>query len=229
METRRSSTAAFAGRLVLPVILIATTIAASRLLLPVHDTPARAPLTALVYACAGIFALLFFSPRGRGAPAALGWSALVASLVAVVAVLDPVARPVAHALPALVFTVFLVCATLMVLKQDIATPALFALLALASLAPVFAAPLVEAAGNPERLTMLVVSASPLTALAVSLDLDYLRTGWFYAHSALGSLRYTYPAWGAACLLLAFLPTTAVLRAVLPLCSRTLRTADEAYR
>ena len=44
------------------------------------------------------------------------------------------------------------------------------------------------------MTNLIVGASPLSAFAVSLDIDYLRTSWFYNHSVLGSLRYEYVSW-----------------------------------
>ena len=60
--------------------------------------------------------------------------------------------------------------------------------------PIWLGPLAETAGNPMLLTNLIVAASPLSALAVALDLDVLRTNWFYQHSALGSLRYEYFSW-----------------------------------
>ena len=49
---------------------------------------------------------------------------------------------------------------------------------------------------------LIIGISPLSALAVSLDLDYLRSNWFYQHSVLGSLRYEYLSWSAYVLILA---------------------------
>jgi hypothetical protein len=60
--------------------------------------------------------------------------------------------------------------------------------------PIWLGPIAEAAGNPMWLTNLIVAASPLSALAVALDLDVLRTNWFYQHSVLGSLRYEYFSW-----------------------------------
>ena len=60
--------------------------------------------------------------------------------------------------------------------------------------PIWLGPIVEATGNPMLLTNWIVAASPLSALAVALDLDVLRTNWFYQHSALGSLRYEYFSW-----------------------------------
>jgi hypothetical protein len=38
----------------------------------------------------------------------------------------------------------------------------------------------------------VVALSPLSHLAVPLELDYLRGAWFYQHSPLGGLRFDYP-------------------------------------
>jgi hypothetical protein len=60
--------------------------------------------------------------------------------------------------------------------------------------PIWLGPIAGAAGNPMLLTNLIVAASPLSALAVALDLDVLRTNWFYQHSVLGSLRYEYFSW-----------------------------------
>ena len=60
--------------------------------------------------------------------------------------------------------------------------------------PIWLGPLAETAGNPMLLTNWIVAVSPLSALAVALDLDVLRTNWFYQHSALGSLRYEYFSW-----------------------------------
>jgi len=60
--------------------------------------------------------------------------------------------------------------------------------------PIWLGPIAEATGNPMWLTNLIVAASPLSAFAAALDLDVLRTNWFYQHSALGSLRYEYFSW-----------------------------------
>jgi len=60
--------------------------------------------------------------------------------------------------------------------------------------PIWLGPIAEAAGNPMWLTNWIVAASPLSAFAIALDLDVLRTNWFYQHSALGSLRYEYFSW-----------------------------------
>ena len=60
--------------------------------------------------------------------------------------------------------------------------------------PIWLGPIAEAAGNPMLLTNWIVAVSPLSAFAAALDLDVLRTNWFYQHSMLGSLRYEYLPW-----------------------------------
>ena len=55
-----------------------------------------------------------------------------------------------------------------------------------------------------------MGSSPLTALSVAVDLDYLRAEWFYATSALGSMRYAYPGWTQAVTVLSVVPAGAIL-------------------
>ena len=57
----------------------------------------------------------------------------------------------------------------------------------------------------------VVGISPLTHLAVAAGNDLLRNQWFYQHSNLAALQFTYPgrteltwSYASACLLLAFI-------------------------
>lgn len=66
-------------------------------------------------------------------------------------------------------------------------------LAFAGLAPLWLGPAAALAGDP-RVGDLALAVSPLVHLASAADLDLLRTTWFYAHSLLGSLRFTYPPW-----------------------------------
>jgi hypothetical protein len=60
--------------------------------------------------------------------------------------------------------------------------------------PIWLGPVAELSGNSGWVTNLVVAVSPLSAFSVALDFDFLRTNWFYQHSALGSLRYAYASW-----------------------------------
>ena len=70
--------------------------------------------------------------------------------------------------------------------------------------PVWLGPLAEMSGNWPWLTNAIVAISPISLFATALDLDVLRTSWFYEHSVLGSLRYAYPSWGATVAVLAIL-------------------------
>ncbi len=78
---------------------------------------------------------------------------------------------------------------------------IFTILAILFALPIWLGPLAEQTGNSPGLTNLIVGASPLSALAVSLDIDYLRTSWFYKNSVLGSLRYDYVSWSAYVIIL----------------------------
>lgn len=79
-----------------------------------------------------------------------------------------------------------------------------------STAPVWLAPLAEATGNVPWLTNAIVGLSPLSALAVALDFDILRSNWFYEHSAIGSMRYAYPASNTYLIILLVLSSIAAL-------------------
>jgi len=75
--------------------------------------------------------------------------------------------------------------------------------------PLWLGPLAEAFNPHQFIVDGIVSLSPISHLAVLLQVDYLRSDWFYQHSALGSLRFHYPAlW-----LLAFLYTALLCCAV----------------
>lgn len=145
----------------------------------------------------------------------------VSSAVAVVLAMlliglaDPLTRPFAENLPVLLTLLLLTALSCSMLLAVLSRPALLALLlALAGL-PLWAAPLVEWAGNPPLLTALVVGVSPLTVFAVALEFDFLRSEWWYAHSALGSLRYTYPGGEILFAALAVLPGIYAVRHVRP--------------
>jgi hypothetical protein len=58
--------------------------------------------------------------------------------------------------------------------------------------PVWLLPL-HGSANPGPWALdALVAVNPLTHLAVLTGTDWLRSDWFYRHSALGSLRYAYP-------------------------------------
>jgi len=59
---------------------------------------------------------------------------------------------------------------------------------LTATAPLWMAPLAE---QLPAISSTIVNISPLTYLAVISDYDFLRSAWFYRHTPLGGLRYTY--------------------------------------
>ena len=200
------------GTAVLRLLLAGTTVALSQLLFSIDDEPARAAWVVTIYACAGLFAALVFRPRGETPVFSLfGWCATVTALVVAISVADPDARPALAFLPRVSVTFMLLAATVAIATKRLPVPVAVAIVGLLSLMPVWAAPAVELAGNPARFTDTVVAASPLTVFSVSLDLDYLRTSWFYINSSLGSMRYSYPSWISLCLFLSALPAAAIVR------------------
>ena len=71
---------------------------------------------------------------------------------------------------------------------------LLILLTLAA-APLYLGGLAEHHSQRGWLVNTIVNMSPVSHLAVALDVDYLRSNWFYSHSRLGSLRFDYLAPG----------------------------------
>ena len=191
-------------------LLLTATILLSRMLLPVIEEPAKPALVVVVYSCAALLALLIFRPQADTSIArTLGWSLTTTVIFAAILLLDPLTRGIAIAFPGIVMTVLLLSATVGIVGQRMPMSVAVAIFALLTLAPLWAAPAVELAGNPAWLTNAVVASSPLTSIATALDLDYLRTSWFYATSALGSMRYAYPDWISVCVILSLVPLAAV--------------------
>ncbi|WP_405234313.1 hypothetical protein [Lentisalinibacter salinarum] len=199
------------ARLALAAVLVLI----SGLVVPVGTEPAAALLSAAIYGCAGILATLLFLVRCDDArPERSLFEAAVATLlVGLIVLADPVTRSLAGVLDGYLLAVFLLCATAATAARTISVGKLITVFAALTLAPVWAGPLVELAGNPGWLRGLVIGASPLTALSVAIELDYLRTPWFYAHSALGSMRYDYPTWLTILACLSVLPAAVLVRRV----------------
>jgi len=167
----------------------------------------------LVYASTTCMAVLLFVPVGHPLSikslSALSRRCGVATLLFVVAMFaDSQTRgALGQALPLALMVFLLTLAALAPVLAMSATSALvrqsvFVVLAILLAAPVWLAPLAEQAGTWPGMPNLIIGISPLSALAVSLDLDYLRSNWFYQHSVLGSLRYEYLSWSAYVLILA---------------------------
>ena len=211
--------------------LVGATMLMARLLLPVTEEPAQSALITVSYACVALIALLIFRPPLRTTSIGLlRWCLTVTILFAVILIADPVTRPLLVLVPRVAITLLLLAATIAIATRGMPMPIAVTLVALFVFVPIWAAPAVELARNPIGLTNAVVAASPLTAFAAALDLDYLRTSWFYANSALGSMRYAYPAWSTVCVLLSILPVAACLAAFMrPLANPLNRIAKEAHQ
>ena len=216
---------------ILSPCLVGATMLVGRLLLPVSQEPAQPALVAVSYACVALVALLIFRPPGRtGTTDLISWCLVVSVLFAAVLIADPLTRPLLLLVPKISMTLLLLAATVAIATRRTPVPIVVTLVMLFTLVPLWAGPAVELAGNPGRFTNTVVAVSPLTAFAVALDLDYLRTTWFYANSALGSMRYSYPGWPLVCLLLSIVPVAAILAAVIrPLAISFNRIAKEAHQ
>ena len=216
---------------ILRLCLVGATMLAGRFLLPVSQDPAQSALVALSYSCVALVALLIFRPPVRtGTIDLLLWCLVASVLYAAILIADPVTRPLMFVLPKILMTLLLLAATVAIATRRMPVPIVVTLVMLFTLVPLWAGPAVELAGNPGRLTNTVVAVSPLTVFAVALDLDYLRTSWFYANSALGSMRYAYPGWPLVCLLLSIVPVAGILVAVFrPLAITFNRKAKEAHQ
>jgi hypothetical protein len=131
--------------------------------------------------------------------AATGSSLVTLAFVAVLMVLYGPAVPLTSLLRLAVTVWLMLFATLLMLQllpgaAEHRRAALLTAFVVLGATPIWLGPVVEATGNPLLLTNLVVAVSPLCAISVALDIDLLRSGWFYTHSVLGSLRYDYLSW-----------------------------------
>lgn len=190
-----------------------------RITIDVTNGPVRDSLLLLMYATSACFACILLHPGRRPGTreswrtALLQCAVIVAVFVAATAVDSQTRTMFAQLLPItimLFLVLLLLNAVLLALPESAANaqPMVFVAVAVLFALPICLGPLVEAAGNPTLFSNSVVAASPLSAFAVSIDLDYLRTRWFYQYSVLGSLRYDYAPWFAY---VAFL-TTAIATA-----------------
>ncbi len=187
------------------VIPLTAVILLANSLFVVPQGPGERALLALVYAATTLAAAVLLTPLDREFTRASWWSlvrhsAITATVFLAVALIDPQTRVLGAQLflTAAVLFLLLLAALVPVLNyarhrtstRQILFSAIIALL----LAPIWLGPLAEISGNPELMTNLIVGMSPLSAIAATMDLDYLRTSWFYQHSVIGSLRYEYFSW-----------------------------------
>ena len=108
--------------------------------------------------------------------------------------------------------------------REMATWTVFAVLVLLGSAPLWLGPMAELLANGDRAVLdAVIGVSPLTHLAVASDNDLLRNQWFYQHSNLAALQWSYPGLGT--IILCYL--TAILAlAIAPIAVRVARAAAE---
>ncbi len=181
-------------------IPVALALLVTGILLDIQPQPGHDALFALALAgTAAPLAILFAPLRDSATLAALDAAVITLAVVVVLVAVPAVAIP-AVPLLRLGVTCFLVTlAAIAVLaivpgaSGQVRAMLITAMLALIA-APVWLGPVAELTGNTSTLTNLIVAVSPLSAFATALELDVLRTTWFYQHSALGSLRYEYLSW-----------------------------------
>lgn len=151
-----------------------------------------------VVACA-LLAMLAVDATPHSTGATLTWAALAALAVLLLAAATGAVEGSAAALAAGVFLLvgsfgLVLAVAAAALRDRLAAAAVLAALGvLAVAAPIWLGPIAERFAPTGMLVDGIVAVSPLSYLAVLADHDYLRATWFYEHSAIGSLRYDYPA------------------------------------
>jgi hypothetical protein len=204
-------------------------------------TPAGAlpgPLQALAQASAvALFAALMAprpgagSPPGQSATAVLGWAA-GAALASVILLIPPVrsltdvgtVAMLAMGVGVLTFLAGSLLVGLGALLGDrrSASRIVVLLLLVLGAAPLWLGPAAELLAGRQAVVDTVVAISPLSYLGVLADVDYLKSDWFYRHTAFGGLRYAYPS--VAGFTAAYLALGAAALGLRPLLARTGRRA-----
>lgn len=175
--------------------------------------PAAGPWLELFYSTALCFSAILILPlkveySARSVFVVARNGAISVAIFLLAVILDPLAHSAFVRLAPLAAILFLMLLLFSLLVQAFeprfsgTRPVLLVIVAALFSLPVWLGPLAEATGNSSMITNLIVGASPLSAFAVALDMDYLRTSWFYQNSALGSLRYDYLTWPAYLIILA---------------------------
>jgi len=193
------------------------------------------------YTAAGALAVLLaplfvpVSPRA-GAPLRLIACAAAAALLVVSAgfLLAPRAIPVAGvaAVGAVTFAIVLASsAALLLLSRsnlvrgraaalEAGRFALVGTIAFAGSAPLWLGPVASGSPGREAIADTLLAASPLIHLAVAAGADLLRSPWFYEHTSVGSLRFSYPQ--------PWLATLVYLMVAAALCIPALRYRQESH-
>ncbi|MEM9057358.1 MAG: hypothetical protein AAGD86_07770 [Pseudomonadota bacterium] len=181
-----------------PAALLAAATLCAALLLPLPAPPTLAlPATVALAALVLLPALpTLAAPWKTALVTALGWSAGAGLCAALALVGRAPAATLSGAALAVTLIVVAGAGLWHLLDRRAARPARWrfaTVLLLTGTAPLWAAP---AASLNDGIATLVACASPLSLLGVLVDYDYLRSGFFYQHSALGALSYRYPSAGA---------------------------------
>jgi hypothetical protein len=58
--------------------------------------------------------------------------------------------------------------------------------------PIWLGPWIDTYPLNQTVVDLIISASPLTHLAIMAEFDYLRSQWFYQHTPYGAIQFSYP-------------------------------------
>ena len=205
------------------VIPVAASLLAARLLFAVPSGPGESALLILIYATATFLSAFLLIPVDPDISTRSFLTLLGRCLASVITFL--VATQIdtqAHAtliqlIPiSSVLFLLLICALglmqIFVEQQSNVRQIGFFAIAMITSIPLWLGSIAEITGNQLMTTNLIVGANPLTALAVALDFDYLRTNWFYQHSVLGSLRYEYYSWSSYVLILILITGALAFRA-----------------
>ena len=212
------------------VIPIAISLMLSRYFFSIPHAPGETSLHVLVYAGTACFAALLLVPVGanfslRGLLALSRRCAAIVLVFVIAVFLDSRTRGAIGQILPLASMLFLLTIVVLapVFRFSSASAQVrqivFVVLATLFAIPLWLGPLAEQAGQLPALPSVLVGLNPLSALAVSLDVDYLRSSWFYQNSVLGSLRYEYVAWSVYMLILATVVAGFGVAAAMPCISR----------
>ncbi len=95
----------------------------------------------------------------------------------------------------LAMMIFLMSLLLASLRCVFSRSMLIAVFALLLGSPLWLSPLLDSNLLSTQWVNPLLALNPMTHLAISLDLDFLRQDWFYRHSVFGSLPFRYPDFG----------------------------------
>ncbi len=203
------------------ILPVAAALLATGFLLDIHAQPGHEQITVLTLSVVACLATILFVPQRRFSQGAWPRAALLDAAI-VTALLVTAVITTQGNLVSVTSLFRIAAASLLLLSTGLALLAIagrdnenarqFILVLFIALlaAPVYLAPIAELSGNLPWLTNAIVAMSPLSVFAVALDIDILRTSWFYEHSVLGSLRFSYPSWSTCVVTMSTLLSLTIL-------------------